>query len=73
MVEFRTSFGVNANLMFAVGIGLLSPVGLIGSNWEEMTFILASIPLLILFTIPFMDESWRWFHSKVSRFPEKPF
>ena len=62
--KYRTSFGVNANLMFSIGIGVLSGIGNIGTDWISMSRILGILPLLILFAMPFMDESWRWYHSK---------
>ena len=62
--KFRMPLGISANFVFTAGLGLLSPIGYAGTNWGNMSIVIALLPLLILAVIPFTDESFRWYHSK---------
>ena len=62
--KFRMPLGISANFVFTAGIGLLAPIGYAGTNWGNMSIVVALLPLLILVTIPFTEESFRWYHSK---------
>ena len=62
--KFRMPLGISANFVFTAGIGLLAPIGYVGTNWGNMSIVIALLPLLILAIIPFTEESFRWYHSK---------
>ena len=46
--KFRMPFGISANFVFTAGLGLLSPIAHAGTNWGNMSIVIALLPLLIL-------------------------
>ena len=62
--RYRMPIGLCANLMFSIGVGILTPVALAGRNWRDMTFILGACPLVALFILPFTRDSFRWYHAR---------
>ena len=50
--KFRMPLGISANFVFTAGIGLLAPIGYVGTNWGNMSIVIALLPLLILAIIP---------------------
>ena len=62
--RYRMPIGLCANLMFSIGVGMLTPVALAGRNWRDMTFILGACPLVALFILPFTRDPFRWYHAK---------
>ena len=62
--RYRMPIGLCANLMFSIGVGMLTPVALAGRNWRDMTFILGACPLVALFILPFTRDSFRWYHAR---------
>jgi len=62
--RYRMPIGLCANLMFSIGVGMLTPVALASRNWKEVTFILGACPLLALFILPFTRDSFRWYHAR---------
>ena len=58
--NYRSAAGMLAQCFFSLGFMLLTPAAMLVNKTAGLMYIGAAIPLLILATLPFLRESFRW-------------
>ena len=58
--NYRSMVGMLAQCFFSLGFMLLTPAAMLVNKTAGLMYIGAAIPFLIVFTLPFLRESFRW-------------